>query len=257
MFRKMLLKLFAIVFVLVANAAGAEKDFDFLSASLPHDEVSQVVEGYCSYINLGNPFELIKKHEKDLSNSVIYFLVTAYNMEKFAPYFAHNLKQIYEKLKVHNVDFQVRLTCDGKQSDYDVFSQKFAETKFPDTNIRIKLNEQNKGCSATRLDQLLEARQEVVETIRSNKNTFLYLGDGDDQINIYALPIMLAALFETNADCITIERCLARYKESDINKAGVTSAKDPEISELMARKVKMASDYTVNLFSAKKSLCFA
>ena len=203
--------------------------------------------------NVGTINYLISNNRDELSNSVIYFFVTAYNMEKFAPYLAHSLKLNYERLKQYGVDLHVRLKCDGRVEDSEAFSKAFDEEQFPRSNIKITKNDQNKGCAQTRLEQLLEAKGEIEESIRLGKNVWISIFDGDDMLHQDSLLLRLVIGLHTGSDAVTMRRFFSRCGESKEVLDGVRSllTRSIDTESFLTRRNYGISDYTDNLLDAR------
>lgn len=187
-----------------------------------NDDQESEVGKYTSFV-VG---DLYDRQRAELSKSSIYFLVTAYEQEKFAPNLARSLKLNYDRLREFGVDFQIRLTCDGRDEDRVAFESAFLSLEIPQRNFIISLNPTNKGVSLTRYEQLISSREEIMRDIASGKHVYFSIFDGDDMMHQDWCRLMLATALETNADVVGIERLAARCHECDISKVKQFQAVD-------------------------------
>lgn len=207
---KQFFKCFFALFSIISNLYSTESEI-FVSKCLPDSPDPET--SYTQFI-----VKDIYEHQRaELSKSSIYFLVTAYEQEKFAPNLARSLKLNYDRLREFGVDFQIRLTCDGRDEDRVAFERAFLSSGIPQDNFIISLNPINKGVSLTRYEQLLSSRDEIMRDIASGKYVYFSIFDGDDMMHQDWCRLMLATALETNADVVGIERFAARCHECDIS----------------------------------------
>lgn len=205
---KQVLRYYFAIFSIISNIYSAEPDI--LSSNKLLDSTSSVL--YTQFV-VG---DLYNRQRPKLSKSSIYFFITAYNQERFAENLARSLKLNYARLSEFGVDFQIRLTCDGRTEDYEAFKRAFLTHIIPETNFIISLNEMNKGCSLTRYEQLIGSRDEIMKDIESGRNVYFSIFDGDDMIHQDYCLLMLAAALETNAESIGLTQMGVQCHEWDI-----------------------------------------
>lgn len=176
-------------------------------------------------------------------------MVTAYEQEKFVPNLARSLKLNYDRLREFGVDFQIRLTCDGRDEDRVAFERAFLSSGIPQRNFIISLNPTNKGVSLTRYKQLLSSIEEIMRDIASGKYVYFSIFDGDDMMHQDYCLLMLATALEAAAESIGLIQLGLQCYEKDT----------PEIPPLQTKSILEKSlqyepadnsDFTPILFKA-------
>ncbi len=203
------------------------------------------IEGHTSFVVR----DLYARQRTELSKSSIYFFVTAYEQEKFAPNLARSLKLNYDRLRKFGVDFQIRLICDGRVEDLEAFKNAFLFSKIPSSNFTISLNQKNKGCSLTRYEQLLSSKEEIMKDISSGKHVYFSIFDGDDIIHKDYCILMLSTALETDADIVGIEQLAVKCWEKDLSIINTLRSKDISHT-IIDYKPASVGDFCTNLFKA-------
>ncbi len=196
---------------------------------------------------------LYDRQRAELSNSIIYFFITAYKQERFASNLARSLRLNYDRLREFGVDFRIKLTCDGRDEDREAFVSELQEAfeeiiKSGKLPFDVTYNEQNKGCSFTRYEQLLSSKEEIMRDIDSSKHVYFSIFDGDDMIHQDYCLLMLATALETDADIVGVPGLLVQCEESsgDIHKLQTQDI----CSRTLYYKEESVEDSTVYLFRA-------
>jgi len=239
---KQFLQYFLALFCIVPNLYSTESEI-FVSKNLPDSPDPEI--SYTQFI----VNDLYEHQRTELSKSSIYFFITAYKQEKFAENLARSLELNYARLCEFGVNFQIRLTCDGRTEDYEAFKRAFSIHIIPETNFIISLNESNKGCSLTRYEQLCNSREEIMKDIASGRNVYFSIFDGDDMIHQDYCLLMLALALGTKAETIGVTQLGLQCYEEDTSKINTLQTKSI-LEKSLQYEPANDSDFTPILFKA-------
>ena len=189
--------------------------------------------------------ELYTQQCEALSNTSLFFFITAWNQERFAPNLATSLRLNYDRLSEKRVDFQIRLTCDGRQEDFDAFSdafsKAFADSGIPSENYKIDLNPKNLGVSRTRFNQLENANKEISSLLKAGKHVYFSIFDGDDVIHQDYCLLLLAAALKEDADVIGTSMLSVSETDFSIDSPdGKISVFDLQRQNILKKQVELA-----------------